>query len=218
MPHAPRSLPLRWLQLVLGLAGWGLAASLMVRANLGLGPWDALHVGLHLKTGIGVGVASILAGGVILIASWPLGVRPGVGTIANMVGIGATIDLLLPVIPPAVGWVRGLAYFGTAIVLAGWFTGVYVAAGLGKGPRDGLVIGLAERTGWPVRRVRTLIELSVLGVGWALGGPLGAGTLLFAVGIGPAMQWGLRRWGVLPAASSSAGRREPEPEPLRRAA
>ena len=201
MPHAPRSLPLRWLQLVLGLAGWGLAASLMVRANLGLGPWDALHVGLHLKTGIGVGVASILAGGVILIASWPLGVRPGVGTIANMVGIGATIDLLLPVIPPAVGWVRGLAYFGTAIVLAGWFTGVYVAAGLGKGPRDGLVIGLAERTGWPVRRVRTLIELSVLGVGWALGGPLGAGTLLFAVGIGPAMQWGLRRWGVPPAAS-----------------
>jgi hypothetical protein len=170
----------------------------MVRANIGLGPWDAFHVGVDLHTGIGVGVASILTGALVLVGSLPFGIRPGVGTLANMVLIGTFIDLFLPVVPVAATLTLGLAYFAVAIVLAGWFTGVYVAAGLGKGPRDGLVIALAERTGWTVRRVRTVLELSVLGLGWALGGKLGLGTIIFAVTIGPSMQWGLRRWHVLP--------------------
>ena len=202
----------RWALLVFGFFGWGLAVALMVRSGLGLGPWDAFHAGLHQRLGIGIGTASILAGLALVVASLPLGVRPGVGTAANMVLIGAFIDLLLPLVPAAPSWPAGLAYFGAALVLAGWFTGAYIAAGLGKGPRDGLVLALTARTGWTVRRVRTAIELSVLGLGWALGGPLGAGTVLFAVCIGPAMQWGLARWGVLPSAPS------PDARPLRRAA
>lgn len=189
----------RWALLVFGFFGWGLAVALMVRSGLGLGPWDALHTGLHLRMGIGIGTASILAGLVIVAASLPLGVRPGVGTVANMVLIGVFIDLLLPRVPAAPNAIAGAAYHLAGIALAGWFTGAYIAAGLGKGPRDGLVLALAARIGWPVRRVRTAVEVSVLGLGWALGGPLGIGTVLFALLIGPSMQWGLARWGVLPA-------------------
>lgn len=194
-----RPLAARWAQIVVGFAGWGLAASLMVRAGLGLGPWDALHVGIDAHTGIGVGVASILAGLVVLVGSFPFGIRPSLGTVANMVLIGTFIDLFLPLIPPAGGGLAGVAYFASAILVAGWFTGMYVGAGLGSGPRDGLVIALAARSGGSVRRVRTLVELSVLGIGWALGGPLGPGTLIFALAMGPSMQWGLRRWGVIAA-------------------
>ena len=214
MPHpsdvaSPRSTPGRWLQLVLGLAGWGLAVTLMVRSDLGVGPWDALHVGIHDHTGIGVGTASIAVGLFILVASLFIGVRPGVGTLANMVLIGLAINVLLPMIPVAPTWYAGLAYHLAGIGLAGWFTGVYVGAGLGSGPRDGLVIALSERYGWSVRRVRTLIELSVLGAGWALGGTLGVGTVIYALLIGPSMQWGLRRCGVLPTGATS--HREPLP-------
>lgn len=214
-PQAPaRPLGVRWAQLVFGFAGWGLAATLMVRSGIGLGPWDALHVGVDAHTGIGVGMASILTGLVVLLGSLPFGLRPSVGTVANMVLIGTFIDRFLTVVPPAAGLAAGLAYFAAGIAIAGWFTGAYVAAGFGTGPRDGLVIGLAARTGWSVRRVRTCVELSVLGLGWALGGPLGLGTVLFALGMGPSMQWGLRRWGVLPAAPAPAA----DPAPLPRAA
>ncbi len=215
-PDRPRTLVGRWAQLLAGLAGWGLAATLMIRADLGLGPWDAFHVGVHLHTGIGVGMASIATGATILLLSLPFGLRPGLGTLANMVGIGACIDLFLPLVPVASSFVAGLAYFLGGVGLAGWFTGVYVAAGLGKGPRDGLVLALAARLGWTVRRVRTLMELSVLGVGWALGGPLGVGTVLFALTIGPAMQWGLRRWDVLAAPTPAVP--PPDAAPLRQAA
>jgi hypothetical protein len=180
----------------------------MLRSGLGVGPWDAFHQGLHLQLGIGIGTASIGVGLLVLLLSLPLGIRPGAGTVANMVLIGACTDLLLPVVPPASGWAWGLAYHLAGIALAGWFTGVYIDAGLGKGPRDGLVLGLAERWRWPVRRVRTLIELSVLGAGWALG----VGTVIYALLIGPSMQWGLRRWGALPVRAASG------PEPLPRAA
>jgi hypothetical protein len=114
-----------------------------------------------------------------------------------MVLIGVFIDLLLPLIPPATNWLWGLAYHLPGVLLCGLATGVYIGAGLGKGPRDGLMLGLHQRTGWPVRRVRTLIELAVLGLGMLMGGTIGVGTLLFAFGIGPAVQWGLRVCGVL---------------------
>ena len=168
----------------------------MIRSRLGLGPWDAFHVGLHNLTGISVGMASILAGLVIVIGSFAIGVRPGWGTLANMILIGVFIDLLLPWMPAAQGVAWGFAYYLPAILICGLATGVYIAAGLGKGPRDGLMIGLSARSGWPVGRVRTLLELSVLLMGWAMGGRIGIGTLLFAFGIGPATQWGLRVCGV----------------------
>lgn len=198
-----------WIQLLVGLLGFSIAVSLMVRSRLGLGPWDAFHVGVHRLTGTSLGVASIVTGLVILFGSYFLGIRPGWGTVANMVLIGIFIDLLLPWMPPAKSVIWGLAYYAPAILLCGLATGVYIAAGLGKGPRDGLMIGLSMRSGWPVRRVRTLIELVVLLLGWIMGGRVGVGTLLFAFGIGPATQWGLAIFGAQEGFPSEAASMEP---------
>lgn len=187
----------RWAQLVVGLFAFALATTLMIRSGLGLGPWDAFHVGLGRLTGMSVGVASIAVGFAILCGTWTIGVRPGPGTLANMVLIGIFIDVLLPVIPPATGWLALPAHlFGIGLV--GMATGLYIAPGLGEGPRDGLMLGLAERTGMTVRRVRTLLEVAVLVLGWAMGATIGIGTILFALGVGPAAQWGLRLFGVEP--------------------
>ncbi len=189
---------LRWSQLLIGLYGFGVAIPLMIRSDLGLGPWDAFHVGINNLTGISIGTASILVGLVIVIASYGLGVRPGPGTIVNMILIGVFIDLMLPFIPEAPDWRWGVGYYAIAVVLSGASTGMYIGAGLGSGPRDGLMIAASRRTEWPVQRVRTLIELSALGAGWAMGGPVGVGTLLYALTVGPAVQLGLQLFGALP--------------------
>lgn len=185
----------RWAQLLLGLFVYGLACALMIRSEFGLGPWDAFHVGLHRLTGLSVGAASIVVGVAIVGGTWLIGVRPGLGMLANMVLIGVFIDLLLPAVPSATGWLRP-AYHVAGTVLTGFATGLYIAPGLGEGPRDGMMLGIAARTGWSVRRVRTAIELTVLALGWALGATVGLGTIVFALGIGPATQWGLRLFGV----------------------
>ncbi|HEX7048908.1 MAG TPA: hypothetical protein VF188_01750 [Longimicrobiales bacterium] len=202
----------RWIQLIVGLFLYGVAIALMIRSGLGLGPWDAFHVGLHRLTGMTVGVASIVVGLVIIIGTLFIGVRPGPGTLANMVLIGVFIDLLLPLIPAQAGGWLGLAYHVTGIVLTGLATGFYIAPGFGKGPRDGLMLGLAGRTGWSVRRVRTGIEATVLVLGWMMGAKIGIGTILFAAGIGPVTQWGLRLFGVVPEPARvgiRVGRRAP---------
>lgn len=175
----------------------------MIRSGLGLGPWDAFHYGLHRWTGITVGVASILAGVVIVVGSLPIGIRPGWGTLANMILIGVFVDLLLPAVPAADALWAAAAFHLGGIGICGLATGFYIAAGLGKGPRDGLMIGISERTGWRVRRVRTGIEVVVLFLGWLMGGTIGVGTLLFAFGIGPVTQWALRVCGVPPGAPRS---------------
>lgn len=187
----------RWTKLLVGLLIYGLATALMIRSGLGLGPWDAFHLGLSRLVGMSVGMASIVVGLVILCATWFLRVRPGLGTIANMVLIGVFLDLLLPWIPAAGEWLA-LPYHLTGLVLTGVATGMYIAAELGKGPRDGLMLAVSERTGWSVRRSRTIIEVAVLGLGWWMGGTVGLGTLLFAFGSGPVTQWGLRTFGALP--------------------
>lgn len=192
-----------WTQITIGLFGYGLAVTLMIKSGLGLGPWDAFHVGIQQITGVPVGMASIIAGVFIVAGSYFIGVRPGPGTLANMILIGVFIDLLLPITPDAPGWVWGLMYHIVGILACGLATGFYIGAGLGKGPRDGLMIGVSQRTGWPVRRVRTLIELTVLVLGWLMGAQIGLGTVLFALGIGPAVQWGLRVCGVLHESSIS---------------
>lgn len=185
-----------WLQLVVGLAGFGIAVSMMVRSGLGLGPWDAFHVGLARRTGISIGQASIVTGVLIVAGSWFIGVRPGIGTLANMLLIGFFIDATLRVMPSAANVAVGVVMYVAAILVCGLSTGFYMAPGLGKGPRDGLIVGLCRRTGRSIRLVRTLVEISALGLGWGMGGPVGVGTLLFAFGIGPAMQWGMRVCGV----------------------
>ena len=197
-PTRSRSLTARWAQLLVGLFGFAAAIAFMIRSGLGLGPWDAFHVGIHRLTGISVGTASILAGIVIVGVSMLLQARPGPGTLANMVLIGIFTDLMLEVLPPAPGMAIGLPYHLGGIALIGLSSGMYLGARLGAGPRDGLMTALAARSGWSIARTRTVIELSVLGLGWAMGGTLGVGTVLFAVGVGPSVQWGMRLFGLLP--------------------
>lgn len=199
----------RWLQLVGGLFGYGVAIALMIHSGLGLGPWDAFHVGLHQLTGLSVGNVSILVGLAIVAGTRFLGIRPGPGTLANMVLVGVFTDLLLPRVPDAPGWGWGVAYYASAIVLAGLATGMYIGAGLGKGPRDGMMLGITQHSGWPVARVRTVIEVSVLLAGWLLGGSIGLGTLLFTATIGTSVQWGLKLFGVIPRTPPPAPRLRP---------
>lgn len=188
--------PAAWTRLIVGLAGFGVSVDLMVNSGLGLGPWDAFHAGLSARSGITIGVASEIVGLGIVAFSWLIGIRPGVGTLVNMVMIGWFIDLFRPWTPTPPSYVWGYLFYIAAILVCGLSTGLYISAGLGKGPRDGLILGLVDRSRWPVRRVRTLVELAALGFGWWMGGPVGVGTLLFAFGIGPAMQWGMQVCGV----------------------
>lgn len=184
----------RWGQLLLGLTAWAVAVALMIRSGLGLGPWDAFHVGLAGLAGLTIGTASVVASIVVLAIGVAIGMRPGPGTVANIVAIGLLVDAALPLVPDAPHWAVGLGYYVAAIALIGAGTGLYIGARLGAGPRDGLMVALSRRSGWPVGRVRAAIELTVLLLGWVMGARLGVGTVLFAVGIGPAVQRAMSRW------------------------
>ncbi|HSJ32500.1 MAG TPA: hypothetical protein VK933_13755 [Longimicrobiales bacterium] len=207
-PRATRgAVALRLLQLIAGLFGWGLGIALFIRSHLGLGPWDAFHYGVHLQTGMTVGTASIVAGLVIIGANLALRVRPGVATILNMLLIGVFTDLLLPVIPDAASLAVAVTYFAGAIPLVGLASGLYIGAGFGHGPRDGLMMALTLRTGWSVRSIRTLIEMSVLVLGWLMGGTVGIGTIIVTLTIGHSVQWGLRLFDAVPAEENAPARR-----------
>ncbi len=182
-----RGLPRRLLQLFPGLAGCGVGLALMVRAGFGLGPWDVLHQGLSMLTGLPIGTLVILVGLVVLLGWVPLRQRLGIGTACNAVLIGLVINAVLAVTSEPDGAATRWAFLLTGVVLMGLGSGLYIGAGLGPGPRDGLMTGLAAR-GYSLRLVRTLIELSVLFAGWALGGNVGVGTLIFALAIGPLVQ------------------------------
>ena len=181
-----------WGRLLVGLAIFATGIALMIRSNLGLGPWDMLHQGIYVLTGLSIGQAAILVGLTIFVVLWPLGSRPGWGSVANMLLVGIVVDQVLPqlTVAPSVLW--GFGYHLTGIAMAGFGTGLYVSARMGAGPRDSPMLVLGQRTGWPVRRVRGMIELVVLALGSLMGGTLGLGTVLFAVLIGPAVQWSLR--------------------------
>lgn len=170
----------------------GLGIAVMVAADLGLGPWDVLHQGIERLTGIPIGTVGILVGIAVLSLWFPLRERPGVGTVLNVLIIGITIDLvLLALVTPQAMWMRAaLMLSGPVLFAIG--SGFYIGAGLGSGPRDGVMTGLA-RLGVPVGAARAAIELTVLAAGWLLGGTVGVGTVVFAVGIGPLVQWFLPR-------------------------
>ncbi|WP_263250002.1 membrane protein YczE [Saccharopolyspora rosea] len=182
----------RLAQLFVGLALYGTSMGLMVRAQLGLAPWDVLNQGLVRHLGWSFGAVTVLTGVVVLAAWAPLRQRPGIGTVANVVVLAVSVDTTLAVVPPLVGLPGRIALLVSAIVLNGFATAVYVGARLGPGPRDGLMTGLHARTGWSVRVVRTTIEACVLVTGWVLGGTAGVGTVLYALGIGPLAQLFLR--------------------------
>lgn len=180
-----------------GLFLYGLSLRLMLDARVGVAPWEVLHVGLTRHLPLTVGVVSILTGAAIVaFTALRLRERIGLGTVLNVVLIGVFLDVLAPLIPnpEALGWRWGQFLLGVGLL--GFATGAYVAAGLGAGPRDGLTLALRRVTGWPVPRIRSGVELVVLLLGWALGGPLGWGTLVFALAVGPAMGWGLGLFGV----------------------
>ena len=178
----------RWLLLFSGLPCFGFGIALMVQAGLGLGPWESLHQGISLHTGIPIGTVSILLGAPILALWLPLGERIGIGTLLNVVCIGMVTNLSLMFLPRFSLLGLQLVQMALGIVIIGIGSGLYLSARLGAGPRDGVMMGLTRRTGWSVRVTRTIIELTVLVIGFLLGGSIGIGTLAFAFGIGPVVQ------------------------------
>ena len=183
---------LRGTALLIGLSGYGFSMAMMVRAGLGLDPWDVFHQGLATHTGMTIGIASAVVGVAVLLAWIPLRNRPGVGTIANVIVIAITVDAGMLLLPTPTSLPVRIAMMLGAVVLNAFSTVLYVGAGLGPGPRDGLMTGLVVRTGLSVQLVRTSIEATVLAVGWLLGGTVGIGTVIYAFGIGPLVQMFLR--------------------------
>jgi uncharacterized membrane protein YczE len=174
----------RFTQLYAGLVLYGLSASMMLLAGLGVDPWDVLHQGLSRRIGLGVGTWVVIVGALVLLLWIPLRQRPGWGTVSNVIVIGLVVDVVLAVVAPVHDLPAQVLLMLSAVVLNGVATGLYIGAGLGPGPRDGLMTGLAAR-GHSIRVVRTSIELSVLLTGWLLGGTVGIGTVVYALGIGP---------------------------------
>lgn len=182
-------LPRRLTQLVVGLVLYGVSMAMMLRSTLGLNPWDVFHAGLTERVPLSFGQVTIVVGAFVLLLWWPLRQRPGLGTFANVVVIGIAADAGLAAIAQPSGWPAQLGLLIAGIVLNGLAGGLYIGSQLGPGPRDGLMTGFSRRTGVSIRVVRTLIEVTVLVVGWLLGGPVGLGTVLYAVSIGPLVQF-----------------------------
>jgi uncharacterized membrane protein YczE len=171
------------------LVGGGIA--LLLRSGLGSAPWDVFHFGLHRATGLSVGAATNLTALAAILVALAAGVRPGPATAANALLLGLCVDAAYAPLPLAAGFAVGLGYQALGMVLIGLGTGLYMSADLGNGPRDSLMVALSRRAGWPLVAARTGLEASALAVGWLLGGPVGVGTVLFAVGAGPVTQWGI---------------------------
>ena len=170
--------------LLVGLALYGLSLTLLVRAELGLAPWDVFHQGVAEVTGLSLGTVIVTTSFVVLVLWIPLRERPGVGTIANAILVGVGVDLFSAVLPEVDGTAVRWLLLVAGVVLNGVATGLYIGAGMGAGPRDGLMTGIARR-GHPIRVVRTSLEIAVLIAGIALGGSFGIGTIAYALGIGP---------------------------------
>ncbi len=200
---APDRLGRRLVQLYTGLALYGASSALLVESGLGLEPWNVLHQGLAELTGLTIGVVSIFVGAAVLLLWIPLRQRPGLGTVSNVFVVGLAMDGTLALVPGTHGLTARVALLVAGIVLNGVATGLYIAASFGPGPRDGLMTGLHRRTGRSIRLVRTAIELAVVATGFALGGTVGIGTVLYAVAIGPLAQLFLRVFAA-PAASDGS--------------
>ncbi|WP_332644360.1 membrane protein YczE [Aeromicrobium sp.] len=181
-------LPERLVRLIVGLFLYGFTVAMMVESTLGLDPWDVFHEGLAKQVPLSFGQVVIVVGALVLLLWIPLRQKPGIGTILNVLLIGLAADLGIAVIDqPDSIWLRGLLLVG-GVVGNGFAGALYIGAQLGPGPRDGLWLGLVRRTGRSVRFWRTVIEVTVLVVGFLLGGTVGLGTVLYAVTIGPIVQ------------------------------
>jgi uncharacterized protein len=205
--------PMAWFQLVAGLWLFAAGVVLGLRSRLGVGPWDVLHDGIRHVTPLSFGVATILVGVVLLVAGALAGVRPGPGTLVNMLLIGIFCDAMLATGIGADLGTRGLPMRLAAVVagvlLVALGSALYIGAGLGSGPRDSLMLAIAARTGLRVGVVRAIIETSVLVIGVLLGGAAGIGTILFAFGIGPAVEVAFRLLRVEVPSKKKAPRAQP---------
>jgi uncharacterized membrane protein YczE len=181
--------------------------ALLVRAELGVMPWDVLHQGISRSVGGSLGLVSAVVGALVLLLWVPLRQRPGVGTVSNVIVIGLSVDAALAVLPHVDDvWARSLMLVA-GVLLNAVATAAYIGVRLGPGPRDGLMTGLVARTGGSVRVVRTGIEVAVVASGWLLGGTLGVGTVLYALAIGPLVQPLLGVFDVRPAAGRTSPRK-----------
>lgn len=195
-------------RLSLGLVGFGVSLALMVRAHLGLGPWDVLHQGIARHLGVQLGWVTIGVSGLVLLAWIPLRQRPGIGTVSNVIVVGLAVNGALDVLPVPGSLASRAAWLTTGILLNASATALYIGAGLGPGPRDGLMTGFARR-GHSIRVVRTVIELTVLTAGFVLGGTVGIGTLAYALAIGPLTHWLLPRLSVQDRQTAREGETRP---------
>ena len=177
--------------LCVGLALFGLGESLIITASVGMSPWTVLAEGLSLKTGLGIGVLTFLISLSILFLWFPLKQTAGIGTVLNVIIIASVITWSLPYLPYPESYFLSVlqAIFGTLMV--GFGSGIYLIANLGPGPRDGLMTGCQRLTGLAIARVRVLLEIIIITLGWSLGGSVGIGTIIFALGIGPSVSIGL---------------------------
>lgn len=207
----------RLVRLYAGLILYGVTDALVIRANLGLDPWDVFHQGLARHTGISIGTVSILVGAAVLLLWWPIRQRPGLGTVSNVVLVGASIDATCALVPHVEALGARIPLLLGGVLFNGLATGLYIAADFGPGPRDGLMTGLHRRTGRSLRLIRTGIELAVLAAGFALGGGVGAGTVLYALAIGPLAQFFLRVFGGAGAGTRPSVAAPAAPGPRERA-
>jgi uncharacterized membrane protein YczE len=204
----PQPRPQRLARLYAGLILYGVSDGMLLLAGLGVDPWDVLQQGLSRRLGLGVGTWAIIVGAAVLLLWIPLRQRPGFGTASNVIVVGAVIDLVLALSPvPHDLGLRSIVLLA-GVLLNGVATGAYIGAGLGPGPRDGLMTGLAAR-GFSLRGVRTCIELTVLLIGWLLGGSFGAGTIIYALAIGPLAHFFIPRLSIdRPRQAESAARKD----------
>ncbi|MGW0859952.1 membrane protein YczE [Streptomyces sp. NPDC002690] len=204
--HSPHhsSVVRRLVRLYAGLVLYGASSALLVVAGLGLEPWGVLQQGISELTGVAIGTVSIGVGALVLLLWIPLRQRPGLGTVSNVFVVGLVINGVLAVVPEAHGWAARIAVLVLGVVLNGAATGLYITARFGPGPRDGLMTGLHRATGRSVRLARTLVEVAVVAAGFALGGSLGVGTLVYALAIGPLAQFFLRLFDT-PGAPGATG-------------
>ena len=196
-------------QLLVGLFLYGIGIALIVRAAIGVAPWDVLTQGIDKHTHLGFGLITVLTSGVVLLFWIPLRQKPGIGTVLNAFLVGPSADLGLWLIPEGLDlWAR-IPLFAVGLLVLAAATGLYIGAHYGPGPRDGLMTGLHTNTGWKIWTVRTGIEVIVLGIGWALGGNVGIGTVLFAVLIGPLCHWTIPFFAIRRPAAQAALSGEP---------
>lgn len=185
-------LPERLLRLLIGLWLYGVAIALMIEGAVGASPWDVFHLGVSRHVPLSFGMVMILTAVGVLLAWVPLRQMPGLGTVANTLLLGPFADINLALLATPDSLLVRCGYMLGGVAICAFATALYVGAQLGPGPRDGLMTGLARRTGWSIRRVRTFIEVTVLVIGVLLGGTVGVGTVVFALGVGPATQFFLR--------------------------